>query len=194
MSNPARTEEDVTAGLMAVIQWGGNYAEASRTLKAAGMMDIMPATLRGWVMHRYADRYRELREKHREQLEKQLADRFADLATHAAGGSWKGVDRAIELLDAGKDRDPARTAANLASVADKMTGKMLAVTGRPSAGPQLDDRTIEQRLRKLAQMGVIKIPEVVEATSAPDDGQTPPGALAQGDDAPHADANLLPKT
>ena len=66
-----------------------------------------------------------------------------------------GLERAMSTLK--EDRDPSRTAANAATVADKMTSKLLALTGRPTS--IREDRNLNEIMRSLVAKGIIQMPE-----------------------------------
>ena len=156
MPSPNRTEADITTGLMAMIAWGGNALAASRSLKAQGKMNIAAPTLTSWAKERYPQRYQELREKYAPQLEAQLAHEFRDVAMLAVEVERLALEKAKTRLKAGDDMDPSRTAANSATVADKMSSKLLALTGRPTS--IREDRSAEEIIRRLVQSGIIALP------------------------------------
>ena len=159
----ARTEEEITTGLMALIAWGGNANAAAKALKAEGKLDTTGATLRSWATERFADRYDELREKYQEQIERGLIQELRELAGLALQGERLAVEKAMSRLEAGKDEDPGRTAANLARVAQSNTDKMLSLSGRPTS--IREDRNLEEIMRSLAAKGVIQLPELSPGTS-----------------------------
>lgn len=156
------SEQEITDCLMAVIAWAGNCSAAHRYLQAEEKRCPSVGTLADWIKGRYAIRYDELREKFRDQLETNLANEYRDTARLAVEVQRKALDRAMENLEGNNDKDPSRTAANAATVADKMTGKLLALTGRPTS--IREDRNLEEILRSLAAKRVISLPE--QAVSA----------------------------
>ena len=151
------SEAEVTECLMSVIAWAGNHAAAHRQLTAEGKRVPSASTLTNWTRETHAGRYNELREKYAQQLESQLAHEYRDVARLAVDVQRKGLEKAMEALEGNRDRDPSRTAANSATVADKMTGKLLALTGRPTS--IREDRNLNEILRSLAAKGVIDIPK-----------------------------------
>jgi hypothetical protein len=163
----SRTEEEITLGLMTLIAWAGNSSAAAKALKAEGKLDITAQTLTIWAKERYHQRYNELREKYTEQIEADLAHEFRDAARQAVELQLLALQRAKDKLHT--DNDPSRTAANAATVADKMTGKLLAITGRPTS--IREDRNVDQLLRSLTAMGVLQPPpeQIVQGEISPDE-------------------------
>jgi hypothetical protein len=153
----AYTEAETLEVLIAVVAWAGNIPAAHRQLKAEGKHVPSESGIRTWVQRYHADRYNELREKYSQQMEAQLAHEYRDVARLASDGERKAIERAIEGLDAGTDRDPSRTAANLATVMDKNTTKLLALTGRPTS--IREDRNLNEVMRSLVARGILQLPE-----------------------------------
>lgn len=190
MSNPTRSQEDITTGLMALVAWAGNPTAASKALKSEGKLDITPQTLNSWAKERYPEQYAELRERFSEQMERELAHEYRNAARRAVEVQLLGLEKAAEKLDQNRDQDPSRTAANAATVADKMTGKLLALTGRPTS--IREDRNIEQILRSLAAKGVIQVPDAdVQETGEPATIGPPP-ALTHQETSPDATSEPIP--
>ena len=150
------TEEEITSGLMAVIAWAGNAHAASRYLKAEKGLSISPATLYSWKTT-HVVRYDELRDKYAGQLEANLANEMRDVARLAMDVQRVALEKTKVRLDAGEDNDPARSAANAATVAQKMTDKLLSLTGRPTQ--ITETRNLDEILRSLAARKIIQIPE-----------------------------------
>lgn len=172
------TEDEIIAGLMAVIAWAGNATAAARYLKAEKGIDLNAATLNSWkTVH--AARYAEMREQYASQKETELAHEFRDVAMLAVVGERLAIEKATARLKAGKDEDPGRTAANLARVAQSSTDKLMTVTSRPTQ--ITENRGLQEILRSLGAMGVFKgfrdggdeIPEVTEEPSETVDDHVP---------------------
>lgn len=166
------TEAEITECLMAVIAWAGNVKAAHRALTAEGKSVPTEATLSGWIREKHAIRYDELREKFSEQLEARLANEYRENARLALEAERLATLKAIDKLEAGKDQDPGRTAANMATVADKNTGKLLALTGRPTS--IREDRNLEEILRGLVGKKILRVvgaddddPPAAEVVSLP---------------------------
>ena len=170
------TEAEITEGLMALIAWAGNASAAARSLEAQGKMTVNPATLHAWAREKHSDRYEELRSKYAEQLEGQLVHEYRDVARLAVEVQREALDQALTRLKGGKDQDPSRTAANAATVADKMTRNTLALSGRPTS--IREDRNLNEVLRSLAAKGIIDLPpeDVHEALPA----EVPGGPIPDG--------------
>ena len=153
------TQEQITEGLMALIAHAGNHRRASDYLKTEKGIEIPPDTLYGWK-HKHAIEYLELREKFADQMEKQLAHEYLDLAAQAAQGTELAVKRAVERLEADEDKDPARTAANLAHVSQSSVDRNRVLTDRPSR--ITETRGLEEILRSLAAKNILQLPEETE--------------------------------
>jgi uncharacterized protein YeaC (DUF1315 family) len=152
----AYTEEQTQTALMALIAWAGNAAAASRYLKSDKGIEINPATLSNWKQT-HAIRYDELREKYSAQLEESLAHEFREVAMQAVQLERLAMERATEALEKNQDKDPSRSAANAARVAQSSTDKLLSLTGRPTQ--ITESRNIGEILRSLAAKGILQIPE-----------------------------------
>ena len=115
-------------------------------------------------------------DKYSAQLEGQLVHEYRDVARQAVEVQRLALDHAKSRLEAGKDQDPGRTAANVARVTQLMTDKMLSLSGRPTS--IREDRNVEEVLRSLAAKGIIEIPgedvveepKEIEAMNASSDG------------------------
>lgn len=153
-------EEEIVAGLLAMIAWAGNASAAARALKESGKLEISAATLNGWKITK-GIQYDELREKHRPEMERRLALEQLDTAMLATGAVKLAVAKAHERLENGEEADPARAAANLARVNQSATDKLMTLTSRPTQ--ITESRGAEEIIRSLANLGVIKIPEAITA-------------------------------
>jgi len=161
------TAEEKERGLMAMIAWAGNAAAAARMLKAEGL-DINHSTLNGWK-HSNAIRYDELREKHSASMEASLAHEMRDVAALASQATRLAIQKATDKLEANREDDPARAAANLARVSQSATDKLMTLTSRPVQ--ITETRNVGEILRSLAAKGVIQIPVEAESVeSEPADG------------------------
>lgn len=149
--DPARVE----IGLKALIRTGGRAKSAEKYLEDEGVR-IPAYMLHKWKISHAAE-YDALRETHAAEIEAHLAHDWRDNARLAVDGSALAVEAAIENLESGKDSDPARTAANLAKVAQSSTDKLLALTGRPTQ--ITETRNAGEIIRKLVQLGVVKVPD-----------------------------------
>lgn len=163
---PKHTEKEITESLMAMIAWAGNANAASRALKAKGI-SVSGTTLTQWTREKYYDRYDKMREQYAAQLEGQLAHEYRDIARLAVEVEREALEYMREYMKSGKERDPSRAAANAATVAAKMTDKVMSLTGRPTQ--IVETRNTEEILRSLAAKGVFQLPEasVVEDQTDP---------------------------
>jgi hypothetical protein len=149
------TLAEVTQALLSLIAWTGNANAAVRALKAEGKVTPTAVTLTQWSRGKHADLYQRLHEEHAPALEAQLIGEFRLIARHATDAARLAIEKATDRLENDKDNDPARTAANLATVADKATGKVLALSGRPTSIRE-ERRNPEELVRSLMMLGVIK--------------------------------------
>lgn len=164
VNNPY-TEAEITESLMRLIAWAGNCKKAHDSLKAEGKAAPHPNTLANWMNETHAARYDELREKYQEQLEARMIHEFRDVARAAVEVQRLGLEKAQHMLLSNDDRDPSRTAANAARVAQSMTDKMLSLSGRPTS--IREDRNAEEIIRSLAAKGIIQIPETAVVVEPP---------------------------
>jgi hypothetical protein len=169
------TEDEVTQILTCVVAFSGNTKAAVAHLKEEGDLGHVPeyATVHRWMRGQHRDLYNSLREQNTEQIDQELADRYRGVAMQAVEATELGVRTAKELLESGKDRDPAKSAANLASVADKTLRDYSLLEGKPTA--IREDRTLPDVMRTLFEMGVLvphAQPEIEEATSITNEDET----------------------
>jgi hypothetical protein len=152
---PSYTEKEITQILMCVVAYSGNVAAALRHLEEEGDLKRIPreVTVYNWVRGDHADLYNSIREQNSEQIDRELADRYRGVAMQAIEATELGVRTATELLTSGKDRDPAKSAANLASVADKTLRDYSLLEGKPTT--IREDRTLPDVMRTLIDMGVL---------------------------------------
>lgn len=148
VNNPF-TAEEIEIVLHALVAWAGNAAQTSRYLKAEKDLDISPTTLNNWK-RLHGPRYDELREQFAEQMEQHLTHEMREAASAAVAGARVAVQRATEKLEAGKEDDPSRAAANLTRVAQGNVDKLLSLTGR--ARNPVDSRGVLEILRSLASI------------------------------------------
>jgi hypothetical protein len=151
------SEPEITETLTAVIAWAGNVEAARRYLQQEGKRAPASQTIAEWIHGKHSGMFAALRSEHAETQEQQLIHMLRDVAAQAVSVSSKAVEQAQVKLEAGKDQDPSRTAANLATVADKTTGKMLALSGRPTS--IREDRNLNEIMRSLVAKGVLQLPE-----------------------------------
>lgn len=130
MGSPTHTPEVRERALLALAVTGGNSAQARRNLKDEGIT-VAERTLRDWrVTH--AQRYSELHETHYQLIEQRLTQAQREIATRASVATEALVEQTITDAKAGKIKDPASAARNLATTAAIAVDKMLALTGRPT--------------------------------------------------------------
>lgn len=160
---------------MAVICWGSTRT-AVRKLQDEGVDCPSESTIAAWKNVKHADLFDRLREQWNEKHERDLEDRYRANAARALEYEELALEKTFKRLEAGKDEDPSRTAANLATVADKNARNMLSISGRPTNPTSQPD--IASSLRALQALGLVKLTsreltaavdaeaEQVEATAA----------------------------
>jgi hypothetical protein len=167
----AYSQEVVQTGLTALAAVNGNAPRATRALAHSKGIRIDPTTLRYWAKVVYPERYQEIREAVAPHLEQRLAQDLLDVAMIATSAQRIAVEAAERRLQADKEDDPARAAANLSKVGHAAIERMLGLTGRPVNAKESTD--VEGLLRGLVAVGILKPPDEpkqVEATVEEDDG------------------------
>lgn len=162
------TEREITQVLTCVVAWSGNVNAAIKQLREDESVELeqVPAnlTVYGWIRGKHADLYNSIREESLEHVERDLADRYRGVAAQAIEATELGVQVAADGLRAGVDRDPARSAANLAAVADKTLRGYSLLEGKPTE--IRESRGLSEAMRVLIDMGVLiphARPEIEEA-------------------------------
>ena len=154
------SQEDIDRSLEALVAWAGNGEEAIRWLQENNPGDWRiptSTTLRHWSRTTHWERFEQIREQWSTMRERSISNDMRDAAQEAVEAQRLAVVRARERLEAGRDDDPARSAANLARVAQSNVDKLLALTGRPSQ--ITESRNAEEILRSLVAKGVLQLPE-----------------------------------
>ena len=149
------TETEIKRVLMCVVAWSGNVRAAIEQLKAEGDLEQVPTpiTIREWMRGKHAVIYDQLRDEHLIAIERDLADRYRGVAAQAVEATELGVQVAVEQLKAGEDKDPSRSAANLATVADKALRDYSLLEGKPTSIQE--QRGLADAMRALIDMGVL---------------------------------------
>jgi hypothetical protein len=143
-----------------LIAYAGNATGAVKYLKSVEKRTPTAQSLLKWARTTHWERYEELREKVAGARENTLANDYLDAAAYATEGARLATKKAIERLNAGKDEDPARTAANLTTVAQKATDKRMTLQNRPTQ--IIENRNAEEVVRSLVAMGILKAPEIAD--------------------------------
>jgi len=159
------TPEEIDTCLEALIAHAGNATAACEYLELTGNRTPHFGTLHRWANTSHFERYEQLREQYAPQREGQLANHYLDASIVAAEASMLAVAQAKQRLEDGVDPDPARTAANLASMAQRLTDKRLALQGRPQR--ILETRNETEILRSLLAKGVLKMPDLPDLPDEP---------------------------
>jgi len=164
----AYTEAEVTRVLNCVVAWSGNITAARRQLEEEGELPSTPAwnTIQQWIRQDHLEQYDQLREQYSEQIDRDMADRYRGVAAQATDATELAIKTAVELLKSGEDRDPARSAANLAMVSDKSLRDYALLEGRPTSISE--QRGLPEVMRTLIDMGVLvphTAPQIEEAST-----------------------------
>lgn len=174
-SGPAAafSQEEIDRCLTALVAWSGNAAAAVRFLHSEATEDQrVPtgSTLIEWSRTIHWERYEQIRDTWAGKVEQTVVNDMRDAAREAIEVQRIAVGKAKERLEANKDDDPGRTAANLARTASANTDKLLSLSGRPTQ--ITESRNVGEILRSLVAKGVLTLPDEpaqIEAT-ADDDG------------------------
>ncbi len=152
MSNPARTQEDITRALMAVLACAGNYAAAVRELKNHGI-GVAQTTLKTWATETHLAEFERLRDEYAPQMEAQIAHEFRNVAALAVEVQMLALTKAKKRLVSGEDTDPGRTASFAARSGQVAVDKLMSLTNRPQK--IVEQRTLEEVLRSLQAKKVL---------------------------------------
>lgn len=160
------TEREITKVLTCVVAWSGNVNAARSQMEEDESVKHVPApeTIYGWIRGKHSELYSSIREQSMEQMERDLSDRYRGVAAQAIEATELGVKVASEMLQNREDRDPARSAANLATVADKTLRNYSLLEGKPTV--IRESRGLSEAMRVLIDMGVLiphARPELEEA-------------------------------
>jgi len=159
------SQDEIQEVLMTVASYCGNVDQAHRHLIEEHGHAPRPHTISGWISGPHAEAYSTLREQHQERHEQEITERLRGTMASAVEATQLGVQKARERLEAGEEHDPARAAANLATVVDKSTRDYLHLQGRPTSIRQ--ERNLEETLRSLIGAGILSVaggePEQLEA-------------------------------
>lgn len=155
MASRPWTEPEVRRILTCMVAFSGNAKATVEHLQERDDIKRVPTAWRliNWTKWEHRDLYNQLRDQGVEQAERELADRYRGVAMQAVEATELGVKVAKERLEKGDDIDPARSAANLATVADKTLRNYSLLEGKPTA--IREDRTLPEAMRALIDMGVI---------------------------------------
>jgi hypothetical protein len=161
-SGPAApfNQEEIDQALTAMIAYAGKAHTAVKYLMANGKPDLrVPTgvTLLDWSRTTHWERYEQLREQWSAKVEQTISNDMRDAAREAIEVQRVAVEKARERLEANRDDDPARSAANLARVASANTDKLLSLTGRPTQ--ITESRNVNEILRSLVAKGVLALPD-----------------------------------
>jgi hypothetical protein len=171
------SDAEIMECLNAVVAFSGNIQSAVAYLKEHGELEKIPRphTISGWIRGKHAELYADIREKATDAIERDLADRYRGVAAQAIDATEVGVDVARRHLESGKDRDPARSAANLALVATKTLRDYALLEGKPTNIQET--RGLPETLRTLISMGVL----VPQATAEIEDADVEPEVEAEAE-------------
>ncbi len=177
-SGPAApfNQEEIDQALTAMVAYAGKAHTACKYLEANGAPNLrVPtgATLMEWSRTTHWERYEQLREQWASKVEQSVSNDLRDGLRDAVEVQRIAVEKARERLEAGRDDDPARSAANLARVAATNADKLLSLTGRPSQ--ITESRNVNEILRSLVAKGVLALPDEPAQIEGTVEGETQAG-------------------
>ena len=143
---PAIPPALIDKGLMALIEAGGNAAQAAKNYTA-----VSEATLRNWRNDTHAQRYRDLEATYVKEVEGELIAQARENA-HRAGEIERQL---IEDMASVGDRDKPAALRAITDAKTKNVDKYLTLTGRPSA--IVEQRDIGSILESLSRLNVLKV-------------------------------------
>jgi len=138
----------------------GQFKEASEQMALIGV-NVPAGTIGRWARE-YPGRLAELHEQHRDEIERLVVSEYSQALRKAVNVTLEAVKLAEKDIAAGKVRDAASTARNLATTAAIFQDKIHAIQGRPTK--IIQHRSEEEALRSLAQRHGL----AVEATAEDD--------------------------
>lgn len=168
LTGPQRpfTQPELDECLTALVAFAGNARLACEYLEAEGKRAPHHSTLGSWARTKHWERYQQLRAQWADKVEDAVTHDMRDAARASLEVARLAVEKARDRLEANKDEDPARTAANLSRVAQSSTDKYLALTGRPSSITETRSNP-DEILRSLVSMGVLQAPVDSDAEEPP---------------------------
>jgi hypothetical protein len=161
------SDEDVTAGLMAVIGTS-TFVEAAAMCAGEGR-SISEKTLREWVKETRVVQFEKLREEWAPKIEASLANNLLDNARLAAETERLAIEQARTELEEGRAKEPAKIARDLSQVRSQAIDKRLALQGRPT---QITERRdVNEIVRALVGMKVVQVTEQPALNAGGDDAR-----------------------
>lgn len=161
----AYAEDDVTAGLMAVL-CTTTFQGASDLLAEQGQR-IPARTLDRWCKDQHVVRFEKLREQYAPRIEAQLANDLLSNARLAAETERMAIEAARIELENGSAKEPSKIARDLSQVKSQSVDKRLSLQGRPTQ--ITEKRDINEIVRALVGLKVVSVtaPEhVADATAS----------------------------
>jgi hypothetical protein len=150
------SDEDVTAGLMAVIGTT-TFVEAAALLAGEGR-SIGEKTLREWVKETKVTQFEKLREEWAPKIEASLANNLLENARLAAETERMAIEQARTELQEGRAKEPAKIARDLSQVKSQAIDKRLALQGRPT---QITERRdVNEIVRALVGLKVVQVADL----------------------------------
>jgi hypothetical protein len=112
------------------------------------------------------ERYQKRREELAPQLEGEFANDLLDNARRSSLVIQLAIDETKQRLETGTVADPSRVARDLSQVMSQAVDKRLAIQGRPTQ--ITEHRDVNEILRQLVVLGVVKIDDTIESTAEDD--------------------------
>lgn len=163
--NPDTYPPDVvTKILTAVAAHQGRVSPALQSVRSE-IEGKMPAqdTVDEWKRTQYGDQYRRILQELGTEQEQTIAGLARRIALSAASTELMAIEAAAKRLQAGRDEDPARSAANLSRVKSANIEKVLQLEGRPTV--------ISERVELTATLNALQAKKVIRLASEIVDGE-----------------------
>jgi hypothetical protein len=125
-----RTDDELTAGLLAMAVHLNRSKDAENALKAQGL-DIPAATLRSWVK-RYPERYEEVRRANQAAIEDIYRSGLLATAREAHEAISMGVKEAVKQLKTERVHNAAQWTQQMASTTKLLVEELKTLEGKPA--------------------------------------------------------------
>ncbi len=130
--NGSYSEPEVDAGLTALVVCSGNSRRAERLLVESGYRRVPDRTLHDWKAKIHADRYLELQEDLRPELNRRMAESFDDLTQTYIEVQREALHRVRERLPEAKAAEASRIAKDAAIGSGISSEKSLLHRSQPT--------------------------------------------------------------
>lgn len=145
------TPQIVETALLTCAMVGGSDEHASKLLATKGVT-VNRKTLRDWRT-RYPNRYRELCERHKAEIEGEITSTVRSLVLRASHVAQQALDLEEQRIAAGEVNDAASSLRNISTTIGIGVDKILLMEGRPTA--ITEQRSSDDVLRGLQDKGYV---------------------------------------